>query len=1276
VLQPRKITDRNNNYSQVAFDALGMVVGTAVWGMDKDGNPVGDSLNGFEADLEQQQIDDYLSDPLTNPVALLKMASTRLIYDLHRYMRTGEPNVVYTMARETHAKSPGGDNSRIQHSFVYSDGFGREVQTKVQAEPDPALPNVPRWVGTGTTIYNNKGKAVEQYEPFFSSDHLYKIEKEGVSPVLFYDPLERVVCTVHPNHTYEKVVFDAWRQETWDANDTIHSTFRFDPQSPGNLPEHTFNPADDPDVGFYFRRLPAERYLPTWYDLRMDSSKALEKWPVTDENGAPLPDKQKKRNEEIRAAERRAAEEAAKHAATPALSHLDTLGRTFLSIADNGKNQNGNDVHFTARVELDIEGNDIRITDPREITAFEHVFDLGGRKLRVESKDAGVRFDLPDISGENPWYMWDANGNEIKTEYDSLRRPVKVWVKQNGTNRLVNLTQYGDEAGITDAQRHNLRGQVYRVLDDAGEVINTNYDFKGNILTVQRTLLEGYKLEVDWNSATLPAFETDASGDPVSYSATDVYDALNRLTSSAAPDGSVHKLTYNEANFLETVKVRLSGETDDRDFITKIEYDAKGQREKITYCNGVTTDYSYDPETFRLMTIVSRKPNGKSIQNLRYTYDPVGNVTQIHDASFHTVFNHNQRVDPINRYKYDPIYRLIEASGREHGSMTACHYQKKDKKHTEFIHLSDQPINNGQDLYNYTQTYQYDANGNITRIRHVGRNGWTRNQEYDDASNRLKTSKAGCRNESAFDYLNNHDENGNIERMPHLNEMKWDYANRLIEVETSIQTNATNDRAYYQYDVGGQRVRKVIEQGNSRVEERIYVGGYEVFRKYDSAGTTFERSTLHVMDDKRRIALIETKTKDNSDPGSVPEVRVRYQLDNHLGSSLLEVDEDAREISYEEYYPYGGTAYLAGKNWAEVKQKRYRYSGKERDEETGLYYYGARYFAPWLGRWCSTDPMGIADVLNLYKYARNNPTFFGDPTGTHGEPIDLSNINTDPGEVPLEINPETGRLQITVNLSENTEALSPKEGNAAQSEGIEFDLSAAEKAKLMEIPGGEFNLHGGSSYDPPALQVDPPPSTIVGNPLKPYKHTGVIYTGNQCIPDERYVLDPLLKVPILRPGEKARDEAILSSDIPTPGAPEYINPDDIRPEIGVLSKNEVMRFVKTGDAIANSGPMAMITYFKHGEALDKAADLAAASWGLASIGAYSGGRGPNTAGKGGFRAPGDRRLASDQLIKDMNKTMIPAHKTNQQPFRTNYNPDNPVGREWYYNRNMKTEYPR
>ncbi|MFZ5476697.1 MAG: RHS repeat-associated core domain-containing protein, partial [Myxococcota bacterium] len=86
-------------------------------------------------------------------------------------------------------------------------------------------------------------------------------------------------------------------------------------------------------------------------------------------------------------------------------------------------------------------------------------------------------------------------------------------------------------------------------------------------------------------------------------------------------------------------------------------------------------------------------------------------------------------------------------------------------------------------------------------------------------------------------------------------------------------------------------------------------------------------------------------------------------------------------LSYEEYHPYGTTAWWAGTSDTEVSAKRYRYTGKERDEETGLSYHGARYYAPWLGRWLSPDPTGLEDGLGPFTYVGGSPISFRDTNG-------------------------------------------------------------------------------------------------------------------------------------------------------------------------------------------------------------------------------------------------------------------------------------------------------
>ncbi|MCC6525740.1 MAG: hypothetical protein IT373_24040 [Polyangiaceae bacterium] len=92
------------------------------------------------------------------------------------------------------------------------------------------------------------------------------------------------------------------------------------------------------------------------------------------------------------------------------------------------------------------------------------------------------------------------------------------------------------------------------------------------------------------------------------------------------------------------------------------------------------------------------------------------------------------------------------------------------------------------------------------------------------------------------------------------------------------------------------------------------------------------------------------------------------------------VYEDDGWRHFEEYHPFGTSSYRSFQS-SEVSAKRHRYTGKERDEETGLSYHGARYYATWLGRWTSADPAGLVDGANLYGYCRGDPIGGSDPTG-------------------------------------------------------------------------------------------------------------------------------------------------------------------------------------------------------------------------------------------------------------------------------------------------------
>ncbi|NOQ26256.1 MAG: hypothetical protein GQ564_12905 [Bacteroidales bacterium] len=165
-------------------------------------------------------------------------------------------------------------------------------------------------------------------------------------------------------------------------------------------------------------------------------------------------------------------------------------------------------------------------------------------------------------------------------------------------------------------------------------------------------------------------------------------------------------------------------------------------------------------------------------------------------------------------------------------------------------------------------------------------------------------------------------------------------------------------------------------------EERYYFGDYEIYRKFVSGTLDTERTTVNISDDKAKIATVDTQTVENSSLTLNPTAVVRYQYDNHLGSASLELDDLAEIISYEEYHPFGTTSYRSGRTETETSQKRYKYVGKERDEETGLYYYGARYYAAWICRFVSVDPLQFDyPYYTPYQYAGNKPISYIDLDG-------------------------------------------------------------------------------------------------------------------------------------------------------------------------------------------------------------------------------------------------------------------------------------------------------
>jgi len=568
----------------------------------------------------------------------------------------------------------------------------------------------------------------------------------------------------------------------------------------------------------------------------------------------------------------------------------------------------------------------------------------------------------------NPLRSWDSRSHQFRSTYDELLRPKGTYLTPDydgtpGAEQLLQLTIYGEE--VSYAAYNNLLGQPYMIFDSAGLIKNTSFDFKGNLLASERQLAVNYQTSPDWISldgisdpaliqtTATPLLETEI------FSMSTAYDAQNRPTSMIKPDNSEVLPTYDDGGQLETINSKLRGASTASPFVTALTYNERGQRKYITYGNGAHTTYHYDEKTFRLNRLITTRNSGADIlQDLNYIYDPVGNIVEMTDAAQQTIFFNNAVVTPNTKYEYDALYRLLNATGRQMvGLSTPSHAD---------VGISSLPDPTTTALENYTQSYVYDEMGNIEQMIHQANSGnWNRYYHYSTNNYLLSTSSDN--NQPGTDEYT-YDAHGNMTKMPHLSSMTWDYADRL----QSADLGGGGD-VYYTYDGGGSRVRKVIVNGNI-TEERIYLGDYEVYRKTVNSVLDTERETLHLSDDTGRIALVDTQTVDGAAPILTPSSEIRYQMSNHLGTATLELDETALVISYEEYHPFGSTSYRSGRNNAETSLKRYRYVGKERDEETGLYYYGARYYAAWLARFVSVDPLkDDFPHLTPYQYASNDP---------------------------------------------------------------------------------------------------------------------------------------------------------------------------------------------------------------------------------------------------------------------------------------------------------------
>ncbi|HEY4208569.1 MAG TPA: toxin TcdB middle/C-terminal domain-containing protein, partial [Puia sp.] len=881
-------------------------------------------------------------DTLADPTA-------RVEYDFFNWKNNNKPNYCRTLARERH----GAANPRWQENYLYSDGSGNVIMGKSQVNPGKArrwnaqtrqveeVDADPRWIGNGRTIVNNKGNIIKQFERYFSTTSDFEDEdalvETGMSPLFYYDPLGRNIRIEFPNGTFTKMEFDAWQLKSFDTVDTVKD-------SPWYLQRGSPDPLADPE--------PADP-------------------------------------------EQRAAWLCAKYHNTPSTVHLDSLRRPFYSIADYG---NGKEAVIYG--EKDSSGRYGRAFDELGRMVSENFVNMLGQSMQGSTAEKGDSWLFTDAMGRRV-KLWDNATREFRTTFDKLHRPVSTYVKERAMETLYGHIVYGDLFPEAEARNRNIKGKAYQLYDQSGVLTIKNIDFKGNITEVEQRITNEYKQSIDWTPlsgiADVGLIQTAADPmlDPeIFHSSTDI-DALGRPITVTVADGSVFTPVYNEGNILASLSVVLRGQGPAVPFLVSQDYDARGQRQFAKFGNGTITKYFYDPQTFRLVNLLTEKngnDDNQALQNIKYTFDAIGNITQIRDDAQQTHYFSNAVVFPESKFEYDAIYQLIKATGREHAGIAVNGADQRTDQDIPFINQIPHQ-NDANAVREYTENYEYDIAGNIRQLQHIARNAnWAQRYQYaydtdnTNRTNRLMASSAPGDADGVFSDKYTCDLHGNMLAMPHLSQLVWNFIDQLQQADLG-----GGGKVYYVYGMSGNRTRKVIERIGGKRLDRIYLGILEIYRERQGDNAVdLERYTLHVSDNTGRIAQVDTKTIDTNNSDTVNLLNqniIRYQYTNHLGSASLEMDVAGDIISYEEYHPFGTSAYRLSKPGTDLSLKRYRFSGKERDEETGFYYFGARYYAAWLGRWTSTDPAGFTDGFNVYVYCSNNPIMLYDPDGRDDKPV-------------------------------------------------------------------------------------------------------------------------------------------------------------------------------------------------------------------------------------------------------------------------------------------------
>jgi RHS repeat-associated protein len=549
-----------------------------------------------------------------------------------------------------------------------------------------------------------------------------------------------------------------------------------------------------------------------------------------------------------------------------------------------------------------------------------------------------VSEDNPDTGRTDMTY--DLAGNLTTKATANLRAENSQITYAYDYNHLTSLT-YPDQPGNNVTYNYggvgasdNRAGRIATVTDGSGSE-DRYYGKLGEVVRQVKSV----------NTTTGPS--------PAVYTTSYVYDTWGRVQNMTYPDGEVLTYTYDSGGQPDGASGVKGGRN--YDYVDRMEYDKFELKVFVQDGNGIKSQYTFRQDNRRLSGLQAGQGQGNAFQNLSYTYDAVGNVLNVTNNV--PVAPPSQFGGPTSQtFSYDDLYRLTSATGA---------YQFAANKSRQYnMSVQYDTIN---DIVSKQQSDNVVQNGNQSIPQH--KTTYSFAYAYAGTQPHAPTHI----DDRTFTYDANGNQTGwTDDQTGQRRSIVWDEENRI----QSISDNGHQET--YKYDYSGTRVIKRGPQG-----ETVYVNPYFTIRNG-------QIGTKNVYMGSARIVSKMMQ----QDPQAQERDLYFYHPDN-LGSSNYVTDANGQLYEHLEYFPFGETWVQESSN---TQRAPYLFTSKELDKETGLYYYGARYFDPRTSVWQSPDPAlpaylsgkpngGVFNPgnLSMYTYAMDNPVRFTDPTGMSSE---------------------------------------------------------------------------------------------------------------------------------------------------------------------------------------------------------------------------------------------------------------------------------------------------